>query len=140
LDDLLARSDIVTLHCPLTRDNHHLIDSAALGRIKHGAMLINTSRGALIDTSAVIEALKSGRLGYLGLDVSEGENEIFFEDLSGEIIHDDIFTRLLTFPNVLITGHQAFFTRDALEQIASTTIANLSALETTGTCEHQVKT
>ncbi len=138
LDELLARSDIISLHCPLTPENHHIINAAALARMKDGAMLINTSRGALVDTLAVIEALKSGKLGYLGLDVYEEEGDIFFEDLSSEIIRDDVFTRLLTFPNVLITGHQAFFTRNALEKIAATTIANLSQFEATGRCENQV--
>ena len=138
LDELLARSDIISLHCPLTPENHHIIDAAALARMKDGAMLINTSRGALVDTLAVIEALKSGKLGYLGLDVYEEEGDIFFEDLSSEIIRDDVFTRLLTFPNVLITGHQAFFTRNALEKIAATTIANISQFEATGRCENQL--
>ena len=92
-------------------------------------MLINTSRGALVDTQAVIDGLKSGQIGYLGLDVYEEEESLFFEDKSSQVIHDDVFARLLTFPNVLITGHQAFFTRDALEQIAATTMANLTAFE-----------
>ncbi|MEA3209308.1 MAG: D-lactate dehydrogenase [Chthoniobacter sp.] len=140
LDELLARSDIVSLHCPLTPGNHHLIDARALGRMKDGAMLINTSRGALVDTLAVIEALKSGKLGYLGLDVYEEEGDMFFEDLSNTIIRDDVFTRLLTFPNVLITGHQAFFTRNALEKIAATTIANITEFEISGRCENQLAT
>lgn len=138
LDELLDRSDIISLHCPLAPENHHIIDTAALARMKTGAMLINTSRGALVDTIAVIEALKSGKLGYLGLDVYEEEGDIFFEDLSNTIIRDDVFTRLLTFPNVLITGHQAFFTRNALEKIAATTIANISEFETNGRCENQL--
>jgi len=129
LDELLSSSDIVTLHCPLTAENRHMIDAAALARMKPGMMLINTSRGALIDTLAVIDALKSGQLGYLGLDVYEEEEQIFFEDRSSLIISDDVFSRLLTFPNVIITGHQAFFTRDALENIASTTIQNITAFE-----------
>lgn len=128
-DEVLARSDIISLHCPLQPDTHHLIDDDALGRMKHGVMLINTSRGALIDTVAAIEALKSRRLGYLGLDVYEEEGDLFFEDLSNTVLSDDVFARLLTFPNVLITGHQGFFTEDALARIASTTIANLSAAE-----------
>ena len=137
-DELLARSDVISLHCPLTPENHHLIDVAALARMKKGVMLINTSRGALVDTLAVIEALKSGKLGYLGLDVYEEEGDMFFEDLSSTIIRDDVFTRLLTFPNVLITGHQAFFTRNALEKIAATTIANITQFETTGRGENQL--
>ena len=138
LDELLARSDIISLHCPVTPENHHIINAAALARMKDGAMLINTSHGALVDTLAVIEALKSGKLGYLGLDVYEEEGDIFFEDLSCEIIRDDVFTRLLTFPNVLITGHQAFFTRNALEKISATTISNISQFEATGRCENQL--
>jgi D-lactate dehydrogenase len=126
LDDLLARSDIVTLHCPLTPDTHHLINPRSLQLMKPGMMLINTSRGALIDTEAVIEALKDGRIGHLGLDVYEEEADLFFEDLSSQVIHDDVFTRLLTFPNVLITGHQAFFTHNAMVQIAQTTMENIT--------------
>lgn len=126
LDELFTRSDIITLHCPLTPENKHMIDAKALEKMKNGVMLINTSRGALIDTAAVIEALKSGKIGYLGLDVYEEEEQIFFEDRSGLIIPDDVFARLLTFPNVIITGHQAFFTREALRNIAATTIENIT--------------
>lgn len=129
LDDLLARSDVVTLHCPLTPENRHLINREAIAKMKEGVMLINTSRGALVDTVAVIEALKSGRIGYLGLDVYEEEEQIFFEDRSGLIISDDVFSRLLTFPNVIITGHQAFFTREALDSIAATTMKNITDFE-----------
>ena len=128
-DEVLAHSDIISLHCPLSPDTHHLIDAAAIAAMKQGVMLINTSRGALVDTVAAIDALKSRHLGYLGLDVYEEEADLFFEDLSNMVLDDDVFARLLTFPNVLITGHQAFFTVDALERIASTTIANLSAAE-----------
>lgn len=128
-DELLGESDLITLHCPLTPGNKHMIDAAALRKMRDGVMLINTSRGALIDTIAVIEALKGGKVGYLGLDVYEEEEEIFFEDRSGLIISDDVFSRLLTFPNVIITGHQAFFTREALENIATTTIENLTRFE-----------
>jgi D-lactate dehydrogenase len=127
LDELLARSQIITLHTPLTPETHHLIDRHALERVRPGAMLINTSRGALVDTEAVIEALKDGRLEHLGLDVYEEEGDLFFEDLSSRVIQDDVFTRLLTFPNVLITGHQAFFTAEALAEIAATTVANITA-------------
>jgi Lactate dehydrogenase and related dehydrogenases len=129
LDELLAQSDMITLHCPLTPENKHMIDAAALRKMRDGVMLINTSRGALIDTLAVIEALKSGKIGDLGLDVYEEEEQIFFEDRSGLIIGDDVFSRLLTFPNVIITGHQAFFTREALENIAATTIENITKFE-----------
>ena len=103
-----------------------MIDVRALEKMRTGVMLINTSRGALLDTVGVIEALKSGKIGYLGLDVYEEEEEIFFEDRSGLILSDDVFARLLTFPNVIITGHQAFFTRDALENIAVVTIKNIT--------------
>jgi D-lactate dehydrogenase len=138
LDQLLGESDIVTLHCPLTPENHHLINAAALSQMKPGVMLINTSRGGLLDTRAVIGALKSGKLGHVGLDVYEEEAEMFFEDLSSTILRDDIFTRLLTFPNVIITGHQGFFTREALAAIAATTIANITDFETTGSCVNAV--
>jgi D-lactate dehydrogenase len=129
LDELLAQSDIITLHCPLTPENKHIISDAAIARMKNGVMLINTSRGALLDTVAIIEGLKSGKIGYLGLDVYEEEEEIFFEDRSGLILSDDVFARLLTFPNVIITGHQAFFTREALLNIAATTIENITTFE-----------
>ncbi|MFN6956563.1 MAG: 2-hydroxyacid dehydrogenase [Acetobacteraceae bacterium] len=138
LSVLLAESDVVSLHCPLTPETRHMIDAAAIARMKRGAMLINTSRGALVDTAAVIEALKSGRIGQLGLDVYEEEADLFFEDLSNQVIQDDVFARLLTFPNVLVTGHQAFFTEEALTAIAETTIANLSAFEQGGAALHEV--
>jgi D-lactate dehydrogenase len=129
LNELFAQSDIITLHCPLTPENKYMISDAAIARMKNGAMLINTSRGALLDTVAIIEGLKSGKIGYLGLDVYEEEEEIFFEDRSGLILSDDVFARLLTFPNVIITGHQAFFTREALLNIAGTTIDNITKFE-----------
>lgn len=125
LPDLLARSHIITLHCPLTPSTRHLIDSAALAAMQPGVMLLNTGRGALIDTRALIQALKSGRLGSVGLDVYEEEADLFFRDLSEQVLHDDVFARLLTFPNVLITAHQGFFTREAVDNIAQTTVANL---------------
>jgi D-lactate dehydrogenase len=129
LPTLFRASDIIALHAPLTAESHHLIDAAALEQMKYGVMLINTSRGALVDTRAVIDALKSGRLGALGLDVYEEEEGLFFEDFSGQVITDDVFARLLTFPNVLITGHQGFFTAEALHNIADTTLANVTAFE-----------
>lgn len=135
---ILSESDVVTLHCPLTPETKHLINAASLQLMKPGAMLINTSRGALIDTSAVITALKSRHLGSLGIDVYEEEGDLFFEDFSDQVIQDDVFSRLLTFPNVLITGHQAFFTREALTAIASTTLENLTQLESTGECDNEV--
>jgi D-lactate dehydrogenase len=131
LDDLLAAADIISLHCPLTPQTHYLIGEPAIARMKPGVMLVNTSRGALVDTQAVIGGLKSGQIGYLGLDVYEEEADLFFENLSDQVIQDDVFTRLLTFPNVLITSHQAFFTATALDQIAATTMANLTAFERT---------
>jgi len=138
LPELLAGSDIVSLHCPLTPQTHHLINDRALATMKRGAMLINTSRGAVVDTRAAIEALKSGALGSLGLDVYEEEGDLFFRDLSEDVIQDDVFARLLTLPNVIVTGHQAFFTEDALAAIAQVTLANLDAFETTGTPAHRV--
>lgn len=138
LPELLAASDIVSLHCPLTPQTRHLIDAAALAGMKRGAMLINTSRGAVLDARAAIDALKSGTLGSLGLDVYEEEGDLFFRDLSAEVIHDDVFARLLTMPNVVVTGHQAFFTEDALAAIAGVTLANLDAFEATGTPAHPV--
>ncbi|MEO0836709.1 MAG: 2-hydroxyacid dehydrogenase, partial [Cyanobacteria bacterium J06642_3] len=114
LDNLFSQSDIISLHCPLTPETHHLIDAQAIASMKPGVILVNTSRGGLIDTKAVIKGLKSKQIGHLALDVYERESSMFFEDLSGEIIQDDVFQRLLTFPNVIITGHQAFFTTDAL--------------------------
>ncbi|MBD2242804.1 2-hydroxyacid dehydrogenase [Nostoc sp. FACHB-888] len=139
LPELFANSDIISLHCPLTPETHHLINAKAIEQIKSGVMLINTSRGALIDTQAVIEGLKSGKIGYLGVDVYEQESELFFEDLSGAIIQDDIFQRLTTFPNVLITGHQAFFTAEALHNIAETTFANIADVEHGRPCANEIR-
>ncbi len=125
LDTLFQSSDIISLHCPLTKETHHIIGREALLSMKRGVTIINTSRGALIDTYAAIQGLKSGKIGQLGLDVYEEEDELFFEDLSSHIIQDDVFMRLLTFPNVLVTGHQAFFTHEALSDIARTTLKNI---------------
>ncbi len=138
-EQLLARAEIISLHCPLTKDNYHLIDQKAIAQMKPGVMLINTSRGGLIDTKAIIRGLKSKKIGYLALDVYEQEKNLFFEDLSSEIIQDDLFERLLTFPNVIITGHQAFLTSEALENIATTTLSNLTDLEQNKTCANQIK-
>ncbi|SIO60440.1 D-lactate dehydrogenase [Singulisphaera sp. GP187] len=138
LADLFARSDIITLHCPLTPATRYLIKTETLSTMKPGVMIINTGRGSLVDTEAVIAGLKSGQIGYLGLDVYEEEADLFFEDHSGQVIHDDVFARLLTFPNVLITGHQAFFTREALQGIATTTLANLTEFTRTGACANAV--
>lgn len=140
LDRLYAESDVISLHCPLTPDTRHLIDAAAIAKMKPGVMLINTSRGAIIDTRAVVNGLKSGAIGSLGIDVYEEEADLFFEDLSNQVIRDDVFARLVTFPNVLVTGHQAFFTRDALNQIARTTLQNISDVEAGRTCANRVTT
>ena len=139
LPELFAASDIISLHCPLTPQTHHLIDKEALNLMKPGVMLINTSRGALIDTQAVIDALKTRRIGCLGLDVYEQESELFFEDLSDQVIEDDVFQRLLTFPNVLITGHQAFFTEEAIANIADTTLSNITDFELGRACTNEVR-
>ena len=125
---VLKKADILSLHCPLTAENHHLINENTLSLMKPGATLINTSRGALIDTNAVINALKKRRLANLAIDVYEQEERLFFKDLSGSIIEDDTIQRLLSFPNVLVTGHQAFFTEDALGQIAETTLQSIKQL------------
>lgn len=127
LDELLARSDVVSLHIPLTPETHHLIDGERLRKMKRGAMLINTSRGGLVDARALIGSLKSGHLGAAGLDVYEEESEYFFQDRSDRIITDDLLARLMTFNNVLITSHQAFLTRDALDNIAETTTVSVRA-------------
>jgi D-lactate dehydrogenase len=126
LKELLNKADIVTLHAPLTPETRHMIDTENFSQMKPGAMLINTSRGALVDSRALIRALKKGHLGAVGLDVYEEESHIFFQDLSNEIIPDDVIMRLLTFPNALVTGHQAFFTQEALSIIARTIIQNIS--------------
>ena len=138
IDALLAESDIVTLHCPLSSATRHLINATAIGKMKHGAMLINTSRGGIVDTQAVTEGLKTGAIGHLGLDVYEEEADLFFEDLSGVVITDDLFERLLMFPNVLVTGHQGFFTQEALTAIAETTMENITTFEETGRPRFQV--
>ncbi|HEY9633095.1 MAG TPA: 2-hydroxyacid dehydrogenase [Coleofasciculaceae cyanobacterium] len=138
LPELFAASDIISLHCPLTPETYHLINDQALEQMKQGVMLINTSRGALIDTQAVINALKTRKIGYLGLDVYEQESDLFFEDLSEHVIQDDVFQRLLTFPNVLITGHQAFFTENALQKIAETTLANITDFEQGRSCPNEI--
>jgi len=129
LQEVLQQSDILSLHCPLTEQTKHLINNDTLAMMKNGAMLINTSRGALIDTKAVITALKNGRLGYLGLDVYEQEEKLFFHDLNENVITDDLLVRLLGFPNVLITSHQGFLTDEALTQIAIVTLQNITDFE-----------
>jgi D-lactate dehydrogenase len=127
IEELYQQADIISLHCPLNNESRHLINKQALARMKPGMMLINTGRGALIDTQAVIQALKKGLIGYLGIDVYEEEENLFFQDLSNVIIQDDVFARLQTFPNVIVTGHQAFFTQEALTNIAAVTLKNITA-------------
>jgi D-lactate dehydrogenase len=138
LQELFARSHVVSLHCPLTPQTHHLIKEQSLARMRDGVFIINTSRGALIDTEAAIAAVKNGRIGGLALDVYEEEGDLFFEDLSFGIIHDDVFMRLTTFPNVLITGHQAFFTCEAMENIAKTTLGNLADFQAGRPCPNLI--
>ncbi len=129
LPELLQRSDIISLHCPLFPETHHIINASAIAQMKPGVMLINTSRGGLIDTQAVIDGIKNRTIGYLGIDVYEQEEGLFFEDWSEDIIQDDVFQMLQSFPNVVITAHQGFFTRNALENIAETTLASITAFE-----------
>ncbi|ETI58758.1 2-hydroxyacid dehydrogenase [Marinomonas profundimaris] len=125
LDELYQKSDIISLHCPLNASTHHLINTDSLEKMKDGVMIINTSRGALVHAQKAIDALYSGKIGYLGLDVYEQENKIFFEDMSSHIIQDSVFQLMLTFPNVVVTGHQGYFTDEALNHIAATTVDNL---------------
>ncbi|MEO0396943.1 MAG: 2-hydroxyacid dehydrogenase [Cyanobacteria bacterium P01_A01_bin.137] len=136
---LLTRSDIISLHCPLLPSTHHLINADSLQHVRPGAMLINTSRGGLIDTTAVIEAIKAGRVGYFGIDVYEREGGLFFEDLSDTVIQDDTFQLLQSFSNVVITAHQAFFTKEALYNIAETTLSNINDIEAGQPCANEVK-
>jgi D-lactate dehydrogenase len=139
LEELFAQSNVISLHCPLLESTHHIINAESIAQMKPGVTLLNTSRGALIDTSAVIQGLKSGHIGILGIDVYEEEDNLFFEDQSEQVMQDDVFARLLTFPNVLITGHQAFFTSNALTQIARVTLQNLTNLETLGECANEIE-
>ena len=139
LPELLANSDIISLHCPLTPENHYLINADAIAQMKPGVMLINTSRGQLIDTKAAIEGLKREKIGYLGIDVYEEEQDIFFRDLSDTIIQDDTFQLLQSFPNVVITAHQAFFTREALSDISRTTIESLTDFEQGNSLKNEIK-
>jgi D-lactate dehydrogenase len=138
LPELLSQSDIISLHCPLLPATYYMINAETLQSLKHGAMLINTSRGGLVDTKAVIAALKSGQLGYFGTDVYEEEEDLFFQDHSDRIIQDDTFQLLQSFPNVVITAHQAFFTREALSNIADTTLSNISQVAAGQHCPNTV--
>lgn len=139
LAGLYREADVISLHVPLTPATHHLIDAAALARMKAGVMLINTGRGALVDSRALIDALKRGHVGAAGLDVYEEEEGLFFRNLSEQVLQDDVLARLLTFPNVLITSHQAFLTREALANIAGTTLANVSAFERSEPLRNEVR-
>lgn len=139
LDELLAQSDIISLHCPLTPENKYLINEACIGQMKQGVVLVNTSRGALIDTKALIKGLKEGKIKAVGMDVYEKESEVFFEDGSEKVMQDDVLARLISFNNVFISGHQAFLTTEALAGIASTTLGNLTSLAHEGTCANVVK-
>jgi D-lactate dehydrogenase len=138
LDELYPRADILSLHVPLTPATRHMVNREALARMKPGVMLINTSRGALIDSRALIAALKRGHVGAAGLDVYEEEEGVFFEDLSNQVLQDDVLARLLTFPNVVVTSHQGFFTREALAAIANTTLTSVTAFERGEPLVHQV--
>lgn len=138
LETLCRQSDIISLHCPLLPETKYMIGDAAIAEMREGVCLINTSRGAVVDTAALIRGLKSGKIGYLGLDVYEEEEDLFFEDHSDTVLGDDVFARLLTFNNVLITGHQGYFTREAIINIACTTLANVAEFEETGGCTNQL--
>jgi D-lactate dehydrogenase len=138
LEKILKQSDIVSLHCPLNDHTHHMMNKTTFSKMKKGAMLINTSRGGLVDTKAVIKALKKGKIGYLGIDVYEEEEELFFQDLSEQIITDDQIMRLMAFPNVLVTAHQGFLTNEALENIATITLENITNFEKGITLENEV--
>ena len=138
LDTLYAESDVISLHCPLTRDTHHIINRQSLSRMKDGVMLINTSRGSLINAEALLEAIKSHKIGGAGLDVYEEETELFYEDFSDTIIQDDILARLLSMPNVIITSHQAFLTDEALRNIATVTLENIRAFLDNAPLKNQI--
>ena len=138
LPTLFSESDVISLHCPLTPENYHLLNEAAFDQMKNGVMIVNTSRGALIDSQAAIEALKNQKIGSLGMDVYENERDLFFEDKSNDVIQDDVFRRLSACHNVLFTGHQAFLTAEALTSISQTTLQNLSNLEKGETCPNEL--
>ena len=138
LPHLFSESDVISLHCPLTEETYHMIDAESITQMKEGVILVNTSRGALIDAEALLEGIKSRRVGAACLDVYEEESEFFFEDLSGHIVEDDVLARLISMPNVLLTSHQAFLTEEALENIAETTVGNLTELARCGTCKNEL--
>jgi D-lactate dehydrogenase len=138
LDTLLAESDVISLHCPLTEETHHLIDATAIERCKKGVVLLNTSRGALVDAEALLAGIKSRKVGAACLDVYEEESDLFFEDNSGHILEDDTLARLISMPNVIVTSHQAFLTEEALENIAETTVKNLVEFFEKGECRNEL--
>ena len=138
LDELFEKSDIISLHCPLTEDTYHLIDEAALEKCKRGVVLLNTSRGALVDAEALLAGIKSRKVGAACLDVYEEESDFFFEDFSGHILEDDTLARLISMPNVIVTSHQAFLTEEALSNIAETTVENLISFRDTGECANEL--
>ena len=138
LDEIYANSDVISLHCPLTPENYHLLNQAAFDQMKDGVMIINTSRGGLVDSQAAIEALKTQKIGALGMDVYENERDLFFEDKSNDVIQDDVFRRLSACHNVLFTGHQAFLTAEALISISETTLGNLQQLEKGEACPNEL--
>ncbi len=138
LDTLLRESDVVSLHCPLTKENRHMLDANAFEKMKDGVMIINTSRGPLLNSADAIEALKQEKIGALGLDVYENERDLFFEDKSNDVIKDDVFRRLSACHNVLFTGHQAFLTQEALTSIAETTLENIRQFLTENHCDNSV--
>ena len=138
LPELFRNSDIISLHCPLTEDTYHLIDTDSLSQCKRGVVLINTSRGALVDAEALLEGIKSRHVCAACLDVYEEEGDLFFEDKSGHILEDDTLARLISMPNVIVTSHQAFLTEEALENIAETTVQNLLSFAQNGQCENEL--
>lgn len=138
LDGVLAEAEVLTLHCPLTPSTRHLVDDDSIAKMREGVLLVNTSRGGLVDTQALVRGLKSRRLGGVALDVYEGEGSLFYEDHSGDIIDDDVLMRLMTFPNVIVTGHQAFFTHEALHEIAECTLRNLQEFVKSGTAANSL--
>ena len=138
LDELLSRSDVISLHCPLTEETFHMIDGEAVGKMKKGVILLNTSRGALIDSEALLEGIKGRKIGAACLDVYEEEADVFFQDFSGHIVEDDVLARLISMPNVIVTSHQAFLTEEALENIAETTAQNLLDFFAGKVCENEL--
>ena len=139
LDELFARSDIISLHCPLTEETRHMIDADAIAQMRKGVVIVNTSRGGLVDAEALLEGIKARKVGAACLDVYEEEADVFFEDRSGHILNDDLLSRLISMPNVIVTSHQAFLTAEALDNIAETTVGNiLSCFERDGICDNEL--